>query len=103
MDEEFSQLNTLKSLSASNFAALALLGFSGAFAIYLVHEVFQHHQDVLRVALNLAAALLLLGVRFVYWPISKNPRLARLGWRPFALAGAAVALAVLARAPQLHV
>jgi len=93
----------MKSLSATNLAALALLGFSAAFAIYLFLELVEHHQNLLRVSLNLAAALLLLGVRFVYWPVAKNPRLARLSWHPFALAGAAVVLALAARAPQFHV
>jgi len=103
VDRRLSQLSTLKSLSTSNLAALGLIGFSGAFAIYLLYELVEHHENLLRVSLNLAAALLLLGVRFVYWPVAKNPRLARLTWHPFALAGAAVILALLARAPQFHV
>jgi len=103
VDPEFSQLKKVHSLSAANIAALALIGFCGAFAIYLLHELIEHHQDLLRVSLNVAAALLLAGVRFVYWPAAKSPRLARLSWHPFALAGAAVVLALIARAPQFHV
>jgi len=102
VNEAFSQLNTVKSLSATNIEALALIGFSGAFAIYLLHELTEHHQNPLRVALNIAAALFLLGVRFVYWPLATNPRLARINWKAFALAGLAIVLALTARAPQLH-
>jgi len=103
VDEEFSQLNTVKALSAANVAALALIGFSGAFGIYLLHELIDHHQNLLSVSLNVAAALFLFGVRFVYWPLAKNPRLAHLSWKPFVLAGIALVLALAARAPQFHV
>ena len=93
----------MRGLSTANIAAIGLVGFCGAFAIYLVKELLSDHSGPLPTALNISAAALLVGVRFLAWPDILIPSQARISWQSAAIALFAVVLAVAARSPQAHV
>ena len=93
----------MRSLSTANIAAIGLVGFCGAFAIYLFKELLSDQNGLLPIALNISAVALLVGVRFLAWPDIRIPRQARISWASAAVALFAVVLAVAARSPQVHV
>ena len=93
----------MRSLSTANIAAIGLVGFCGAFAIYLLKELLSDHNGLLPIALNISAVALLVGVRFLAWPDIRIPSQARISWTSAAGALFAVVLAVAARSPQVHV
>ncbi len=91
----------IKSLNARNIAALGLVGFSGAFACFLLVHLYRDPGSLVSASLDLAAAVALIAVCAIAWPDIRTPLAARFSWRLAAIVMLAIALAVLARAPGL--
>ena len=93
----------LKELKPRNIFALGLVGFSGAFAFFLLRELFIDRGGLVAAGLNLMAAVLLIIVCAISWPRVSSPASARVSWRAVALVIAACVLALVARMHALHV
>jgi len=93
----------LKELKPRNIFALGLIGFSGAFAFFLLRELFVEHDGFVAAGFNLVAAVLLMIVCAISWPQVSSPKSARVSWRSVALAIGACVLALAARLPGVHV
>ena len=91
----------IKSLKAGSLYALALIGFSAAFALFLLAELYGNRGGLLSAGLNLAAAVALVVVCALAWPNLRTPKTAHLSWKLKGLILLACALALLARAPGL--
>jgi len=93
----------LKELKPRNIFALGLVGFSGAFAFFLLRELFVERDGLVAAGLNLVAAVLLIIVCAISWPQVSSPTSARVSWRSLALVIGACVLALAARLPAVHV
>ena len=95
--------NEVKRLGAANIIAVGMTGFSGAFAFFLLRELFVDHAGLISSAMKLGAAVLLLAACALTWPNVHSPMSARFSLPAFGLVIIACVLAVAARAPGLHV
>ncbi len=92
-----------KELTTRNIFAIGLVGFSGAFAFFLMRELFSNGGGVIAGGLNLVAAVLLILVCAISWKRISSPTSAQVSWQAVVLAAVACVLAVAARLPALHV
>ena len=93
----------LTALKSRNILAIGLVGFSGAFALFLLRGVFLGQAGMLASALNLIAAVVLIVAAAITWPQILAPRSARASWRAIALVALGCGLALVARMPGVHV
>lgn len=89
----------LKALNPSSLFALGFIGFSGAFAFFLLRELFVDRGGFVADSLNLSAAVLLIVVCAISWPGISTLRSARFSRRGVALAVVACMLALTAQVP----
>ena len=92
----------IRSLKARNLFSLALIGFSGAFALFLLVELYRNRGGLVSGGLNLAAAVALIAVCALAWPNLRSPKSAHLSWQLKGLILVACVMALLARAPGLQ-
>lgn len=90
------------SLKGRHLYAPALLGFSGAFALFLLLELRQDSGGLLASGLNLTAAVALIVVCAVGWRHVRVPETAHLPWRLKVVIAVASVLALIARAPLIQ-
>lgn len=93
----------LKALKPSSMFALGFIGFSGAFAFFLLRELFVGRGGLVADGLILSAAVLLIVVCAISWPGISTLRSARFSLRGLALAVVACVLVLAAQLPALHV
>jgi len=92
----------LRNLTTANIVAIGLTGFCGAFALYLLRELWQSRGGLAWAVLNLIAGVVLLAVCAVFWRNVLAPHQARAPWQAFVATGFACALALAARLPGLQ-